>query len=105
MISQIIKYITPSMYQTTIDSIKHELNKKINLSLVDVKDEIRQIYAQIKQSKSTTRDIEVILAHITKKWKENCRICGKEGHTGADYWDNERNKSRRLNFTNLQIKE
>ena len=99
MISQIIYNITPTEYKTTVALIKRDLNKKVPLSLTDVMDDIRQIYGSIKQSGKHHPHGESALAAKSgknfKKFKGDCRICGKKGHKAGDCWDNEKNKDKR----------
>jgi hypothetical protein len=38
-----------------------------------------------------------------KKFKGDCRICGKKGHKAADCWDNEKNKDKRPNFAKAMV--
>jgi hypothetical protein len=61
--------------------------------------DIRQIHVSIKQSGKNHHHGESALAAKSgkhfKKFKGDCRICGKKGHKAGDYWDDERNKDKR----------
>ena len=97
MISQIIYNITPTEYKTTVALIKRDLNKRVPVTLTDVMDDIRQIFGSIKQSGK--HNGESALAAKSgkphKKFKGDCRVCGKKGHKAGDCWDNDNNKDKR----------
>jgi hypothetical protein len=50
MISQIIYYIFPPAYQTTVELIKRDLNRQVSVTLFQVQEDIRQIYGQLQQN-------------------------------------------------------
>ena len=95
MISQIIYNVLPNPYKTTIALIKRELNKKVVLTLNEVKDDIRQVYGTIK-SGFTNKHVSALVSksNFKKQFKGDCRICGKKGHKGSDCWTLDKNKNR-----------
>ena len=97
MISQIVYNITPNMYRTVITMLKRDLNRGITLKLSEVKDDLRQIYAQYKNSSGNNRSNRsgesMLMAR--KQFKGMCNNCGKLGHKAKDCWDLDKNKSKR----------
>jgi hypothetical protein len=111
------------MYQVTLQMIKRE-----PLVLENVKREIRQIWSQSQSNKGNVNSYymnrkETALLTMqphgrsdkktfAKKFKGDCRICGKKGHKASDCWENpnkgkkpvSNNKSTSPNNTNNRFK-
>jgi hypothetical protein len=104
MISQILYNIHPTQYETTVALIKSDLIRGNEVSLLNVKDDIRQVYGSIKQSntqdKSDTLLVHGNKSHFKKQFKQGCRICGKKGHKGNDCWSLDKNRDKRPNQFN-----
>jgi hypothetical protein len=49
MITQIIYFILPPDYQTTVESLKRNLNRQVPVTLFEDQEDIRQIYGQLQQ--------------------------------------------------------
>jgi hypothetical protein len=74
-------------------------------SLIELKTDIRQIYAQRHSDGKYERTSEKVLAaqekrgpnprKFQKAFKGDCRICGKKGHKATDCWESEKNKDKR----------
>jgi hypothetical protein len=96
------------MNKVTLQMIKREMaNAGNTISLEDVKREIRQIYSQSQYSKGNVHSYDMNrkeTALLTmqqqgrggkktfpKKFKGDCRICGKKGHKATDCWENPNN--------------
>jgi hypothetical protein len=98
MISQILYNTNPHQYKTTIALIKRDIDKGVEITLDDVKDDLRQIYGTIKSSTTPKRQIDTALVgkqKFKKQFKGLCRLCGKIGHKAIDCWTNEANKNKR----------
>jgi hypothetical protein len=89
MIQHIIYNLKVKQYETLVSMLKRDLGKKVNLDLEEIKEEIRQLYGQIKKTKKP----ETALA--AGYFKGKCRICGKQGHKGNDCWTLDKNKNKR----------
>ncbi len=103
LISQIIYNVTPPAYQTTVELIKRELNRKVKVTLAEVQRDLRHIYGTIQQNQHTGRlqhnkgrhnPNDTLRAAYPKKTKSDCRICGKKGHKATDCWDHPSNKDK-----------
>lgn len=89
MIQHIIYNLKPKQYETLVSMLKRDLGKRVKLDLEKIKEEIRQVYGQLKKSKKP----ETALA--AGQFKGKCRICGKKGHKGNDCWTLDKNESKR----------
>jgi Reverse transcriptase (RNA-dependent DNA polymerase) len=97
MISQIVYNCHPQPYKMAITILKRDLNRNLTISLDNVKDDLRQIYASLKHS-SNKREHETALIgkpKFKKQFKGSCRTCGKIGHKSADCWTLDSNKTKR----------
>jgi gag-polypeptide of LTR copia-type len=101
MISQIVYNTTPNIYKTIIQMLKRDLNRGTSLTLSEVQDDLRQVYAQHKSSQPTSgrnnksKNGDQVLAARAKPYKGSCHTCGKIGHKSTDCWFHEKNKSKR----------
>jgi hypothetical protein len=103
MITQIIYNTKPHIYDTTIAMIKRDINHGKDVNLQNVKEDLRQVFGTLGQSKKTET---ALLSGENgkgkgkkgKPFKGNCRLCGKKGHKSAECWDNEKNKDKRPKF-------
>jgi hypothetical protein len=98
MISQILYNTHPHQYKTTIALIKRDIDKGVEITLDDVKDDLRQIYGSIKSHVTTKRQTDTALVgkhKFKKQFKGLCRLCGKIGHKAADCWTSDANKNKR----------
>jgi gag-polypeptide of LTR copia-type len=88
MVSHIVYNVHPKIYQTTLAIIKRELNNGQAVKLEDLKKDLRQVYAQFITSAPRDKKDTVLVAHngkkFPKKFKGDCRICGKKGHKAGD---------------------
>jgi hypothetical protein len=50
IITQIINNILPPAYQTTVELIKRDLRRQVPVTLLQVQEDIRQIYGQLQQN-------------------------------------------------------
>jgi hypothetical protein len=119
--SEILQHIVYNLkvrqYQNTLQMIKRDLsNTNVNAilpTLEEVKRDIRQIWNQYQtgdHDKRDRRETALVMQmgkpnKFPKKFKGDCRICGKKGHKAADCWDTEKNKVNRpakYNMTKLQ---
>jgi hypothetical protein len=105
MITQIIYNILPPAYQTTVELIKRDLNRKVPITLFQVQEDIRQVYGQLQQNQHFGRQYhsksripfhpnDSLLATFPKSTNSLCRICGKMGHKATDCWDHPSNKDK-----------
>jgi hypothetical protein len=93
------------MYQVTLQMMKRAMATTGNtLLLDDVKRDIRQIYSQSQSNKGNVnshdmnkKDTALLTMQpqgrsgkktFPKKFKVDCRICGKKGHKSSDCWEN-----------------
>jgi hypothetical protein len=108
MISQILYNISPPMYQKTVAIIKHDLQRKITITLPELQADLRHLYSQhelLKGNSFTPRlnggqgrgrgDNATMLAVYPTQVKSNCNLCGKRGHKSVDCWDHPRNINKR----------
>lgn len=101
IVTHIVYNIKPNCYQTIIQIVKRDLNRGVIVDLEELKQDLRQIYAQTRITSGKEHKGEIALLssskHKNKQVKKDCRICGKKGHIGNDCWENERNKDKRPN--------
>jgi hypothetical protein len=115
MITQIIYNCLPPGYQTTVELLKCDLNRRVPVTLFEVQEDIRQNYGQIQQqqhfvqqeqhfgrhqhseTRNTFHQHDSLLATFPKNTKSMCRIWGKMGHKATDCWDNPHNKDKPRN--------
>jgi hypothetical protein len=101
MISHIIYNVKPRIYQTTLSIVKRELHGAHPLSLDVLKKDLREVYSQFQTGSHRSERKETVLVaqggnkKFTKRFKGDCRICGKKGHKAGECWDNEKNKDKR----------
>jgi hypothetical protein len=95
MISQILYNIHPQPYKMAVTILKRDLNRNLELTLDNVKDDLRQIYASIRQNKRRSETALIGKSKFKKQFKGLCRACGKIGHKAVDFWTNESNKHKR----------
>jgi hypothetical protein len=97
MINHILYNTKPGIYRTTVTVLQREFNKGLNLTLNDVKEDYRQIYARNPKLENTNaKSGENLLFGKAKKFfKGDCRNCGKKGHKATDCWEKEQNKDKR----------
>jgi hypothetical protein len=108
MITQIIYNILPPAYQTTVKRIKRDLDRRVQVTLFEVQEDIRQNYGQLQQqqhfgrhhhskSRNPFHKNDSLLATFPKKTRSMCRICDKMGHKATDCWDHPNNKDKPCN--------
>ena len=122
IIKHILYNIIPKEYDIAVHALKRDFNSDQNkLTLKQVKDEIRQAYANLKvftQTQKNSKDHEkkghetVLLDKQNKRKyqgntnfkkvrfnkrqiKTDCNVCGKKGHKGVDCWENPKNAHKR----------
>ena len=99
--THILYNIKPKFYDTIITVMKRDINKDpTNLSVEQIKEEIRQMYGQFKTNQSKPKGKNFDNALITKgnfkkQVKTDCRICGKKGHKAVNCWENPNNTSKK----------
>ena len=111
MIAQIIYNTQPSIYNTTIEILTRE--QSIGTAapkLIDIKNEFRQVYSKymLTHGKKTNETALVVKTpqqgprtggsggpRFHKKFKGDCKQCGKKGHKSSDCWEKDSNKSKR----------
>jgi Zinc knuckle len=70
--------------------LKPDLNRGTTLTLSEVQDDLRQVYAQHKSSQSTSgrnnknKNGDQFLAARGKPYNGLCHTCGKIGHKSTD---------------------
>jgi hypothetical protein len=84
--------------------VNRELDNKLPITLINLKKDIRQIYAQQNSHFETRKNKELSLMSVPqgrkqhrfkKQFKGDCRICGKKGHKSADCWESNKNLNKR----------
>jgi hypothetical protein len=99
MVSHILYNVKPRMYHTTLAIIKRELNDaSTTIDLKGVKKDLRQVYIQY-QGHENHREKTVLFAvqgakKFPKRFKGDCRICGRKGHKAGECWENDRKKEK-----------
>jgi hypothetical protein len=84
MMLQIIDYTHPLPYKMAVTILKRDFNRNLKLTLDNVKDDLRQIYASIKHNKRGPETALVGKPKYKKQFKVLCRACGKIGHKAID---------------------
>ena len=102
-------------YQMTLEMIKREManNPTNQPKLESVKREIRQIYTQYQHRENINatynrKETALVMMQqpsrkkgaFSKKFKGDCRICGKKGHKASDCWESPQNKGKKPVFNN-----
>jgi hypothetical protein len=77
--------------------LKRDSNRYLDLTLDNVKDDLRQIYASIKQNKRSLETALISKHKFKNQFRGLCRACGKIGHKVVDCWTNEISKHKRPN--------
>ena len=96
IISQVVYNLTPALYQTTVALFKRDLNRGLPLSLMEVKNDIRQVYASAQMTTKRNKNGErILVTGRFRKFKGDCKLCGKKGHKAIDCWDNPKNIAKR----------
>lgn len=101
MVSHIVYNTRPRMYQTTLAIIKRELNNSMVVKLENLKKDLRQVYLQNHGNESHRERKETVLIaaqgnkKFPKRFKGDCRICGRKGHKAGECWENDKNKDKR----------
>jgi hypothetical protein len=114
MKTQILYNTDPDEYKIAKELLKHQLNMGNDVTINTIKSTYRQIYGshvlehkQTKQHKGG-RSSEVALVakgKFAKKFKGDCRHCGRKGHKSPDCWEREQNKAKRPTNWKSQHKE
>ena len=111
LLQHVVWNIKPKMYQVTLQLIKREMSySSTPLKLDNVKREIRQIWSQ-SQFRETgnanyinRKETALVMmpsgakVAFPKRFKGDCRLCGKKGHKANDCWDNPKNKGKKPAF-------
>ena len=85
LITQILLQM-PSIYENKIDHIKHKIDIRTKMSIVEVLGHLRDKYISLKKEKSfDSRASHNTTAIFAKQFKGYCRECGEYGHKKADY--------------------
>ena len=109
LLQHIIWNCKAKQYQVTLQMIKREMiyNKTNPPTLESVKREIRQLYTlhQHKDNMNANyinrKETALVMMQSGKKvafpkrFKGDCRICGKKGHKASDCWESPKNKGKK----------
>ena len=104
--SHILYNIKPRMYDTVLHVIKRDIDMGTSITLENLKEDLRRVYAQRYVEYKDRIHAESVLYvnanynkgknfKFKKTFKGDCRICGKKGHKAADCWEQEKNKDKR----------
>jgi transposase InsO family protein len=101
--TQILYNTDPEEYKIAKELLKHQLNLNINVTIINIKSTYRQIYGayvlehRANRHKGGNSGETALLARgkFTKKFKGDCRHCGRKGHKSPDCWEREQNKAKR----------
>jgi hypothetical protein len=75
--------------------LKRDVNKGLNITLLDVKNDIRQTYTQYNTSNPTRKERGENLMVANGNYKCTCNNCGKIGHKSTNCWTLDKNKDER----------
>jgi hypothetical protein len=101
MVSHIVYNVKPGMYQTTLAIIKRELNNSIPVKLENLKKDLRQVYIQNSgpDGHRAKKETVLVASHggkkFPKRFKGDCRLCGRKGHKAGECWENDKNRDKR----------
>jgi hypothetical protein len=105
--AHILYNVKPKIYDTVLHVIKRDIDMGITITLENLKEDLRRVYAQryAEERESRGHGESVLYANANfnkgrnfkfkKTFKGDCRICGKKGHKAADCWEQEKNKDKR----------
>ena len=104
--SHILYNIKPRMYETVLHVIKRDIDMGTTITLENLKEDLRRVYAQRYVDYKERIHAESVLYtnanfnkgknfKFKKPFKGDCRICGKKGHKAADCWEQEKNRDKR----------
>ena len=106
--SHILYNVKPRIYETVIHVVKRDIDMGTTITLENLKEDLRRVYAQRYSDYKERGHAESVLYanangnpkfggkfKFKKVFKGDCRICGKKGHKAADCWEQEKNKERR----------
>ena len=94
------------MYETVLHVIKRGIDMGTTITLENLKEDLRRVYAQRYVDYKERIHAESVLYtnanfnkgknfKFKKPFKGDCRICGKKGHKAADCWEQEKNRDKR----------
>jgi hypothetical protein len=87
----------PKDYDSTVENLEDKMSKK-ELTIEILRDKLNSRYEKLSSNRDEKGDDtsdEKALVMGGRKFKGNCRLCGKIGHKANDCWDNEKNKDKR----------
>ena len=114
VIQHVVYNLKPQIYQTAIQMIKRETAdpKKTSPTLEEIKAELRALFSQYVSGvtgKNSKRETALLMQSgknkttYAKKFKGDCRLCGKKGHKAVDCWESAKGKgSANYNMSKLQ---
>ena len=104
MISQILYNMKAKLYETTLTYYKMSFNRNEHVDIEKLKGDLRLVHSQWRSSEGTRKkqsEVSMISGDVSKtrkfkkKFKGDCRICGKKGHKATECWENNKNSSNR----------
>lgn len=100
LIIHVLNNVTPE-YELLVETLENEVGA--GLTVEKLRERLRAKYQRIKKGEKVTEDIA--LATKGGKFKGLCTTCGKQGHKGADCWQNPKNKDKRPKWLKEKTEE
>ena len=94
MLIHILNNLTMDYSNNVVEMVEEEVG--VSLTVDKLREKLRIKHQRTKKSEDGTE--ETALKATGGRFKGQCSTCGKQGHKGADCWDNPKNKAKHPSF-------